>query len=116
MPERDVRQMKSLSEKKKPRRLTVKHYARIIRSHKSELTSKYKVKEIGIFGSYVRGEQKANSDLDILVDFYEIPDLYAFVGLADYLEDKLKKNVDLVRKAAIRNELRDQILGEVVYL
>ena len=109
--------MKSVSNKKNtPRKLTFKYYARIIRNRKSELTRKYKIKEIGIFGSYVRGEQKGSSDLDILVDFYEIPDLREFVGLADYLEDTLKKKVDLVRKPAIREELRQQILGEVVYL
>lgn len=93
-----------------------KYYARIIRNHKKVLTEKYKVREIGIFGSFARGEQRKNSDLDILVDFYEIPDLYTFVGLANFLEETLKKKVDLVRKPAIRQELREQILGEVVYL
>ena len=109
--------MKTISvKKKKPQQLTLKHYARIIRSRKPELTKKYRVKEIGIFGSYVRGEEKGRSDLDILVDFFEVPDLRVFVGLADYLEDVLKKKVDLVRKPAIRDELREQILGEVVSL
>ena len=43
----------------------------IIRKHKKELREKYNVKEIGIFGSIVRGEAKEGSDVDILVEFGE---------------------------------------------
>ena len=76
----------------------------------------YIVHEIGIFGSYVRGEQRRNSDLDILVDFSEVPGLYEFIGLGHHLENLLKRKVDLVRKPAIRPELKDIILNEVIYL
>ena len=98
------------------RKVTYRHYARILSNHKRMLSERYKVKEIGIFGSFVRGEQRLRSDLDILVDFDEIPDLLIFMGLADYLESILKKKVDLVRKPVIRKELREQILNEVVYV
>lgn len=88
----------------------------VLKKHKAELLGKYKVKDIGIFGSYVRDEQIAESDIDILVDFYETPDLLKFLELERYLERLLKKKTDLVRKQAIRPELKDVILKEVVYI
>ena len=86
----------------------------ILKQHKKELSEKYKVKEIGIFGSYVRGEQKKRSDIDILVEFEEVPDLFRFLELERYLEGLLGLKVDLVRKKALREELKDTILSEVV--
>jgi len=98
------------------RQVNYKHYARIIRNHKKELAEKYKVNQIGIFGSYARGEQRRGSDVDILVDFEEIPDLFKFIHLERYLEELLKRKVDLVRKPAIRPDLKEIILKEVIYL
>jgi hypothetical protein len=93
-----------------------KRYAGILARHKDTLENRYKVKEIGIFGSFVRGEQSTRSDLDILVDFNEIPGLFEFIELEDYLCKVLRRKVDLVDKQGIRVQLRDQILGEVVYV
>jgi predicted nucleotidyltransferase len=64
----------------------------------------------------VRGEQKKRSDIDILVEFEKIPDLLQFINLERYLSKLLKKKVDLVRKEAIRPELKSVILSEVVYI
>ncbi|MBI4535536.1 MAG: nucleotidyltransferase family protein [Ignavibacteriae bacterium] len=80
------------------------------------LMDEYKIKEIGVFGSVVRGDQRKTSDIDILVDFREIPDLLTFVKLANELEDALRRKVDLVHKPAIRAELREHILQEVIYV
>lgn len=91
----------------------------ILRLHKDELKEKYKIKEIGIFGSYVRGEQKKRgSDIDIIVEFEEedVPGLLKFIEIERYLERLLRKKVDLVRKEAIRPELKDLILKEVAYI
>lgn len=88
----------------------------ILRVHKKELAQRYKIKEIGIFGSYVRGEQKKRSDIDILVEFEKVPDLLKFIEMERYLTRLLKKKVDLVSKKAIRQELKDIILSEVVYI
>lgn len=88
----------------------------ILKEHKEEVSRKYKVSEIGIFGSFVRGDQKKRSDIDILVDFYEIPDLFKFIELEEHLRKLLRKKVDLVDKKGIRPELKDRILKEVVYL
>lgn len=89
---------------------------RIIREHKAELREKYSVREIGLFGSYVRGDQRRRSDVDILVEFDVVPGLLKFLELEEYLSHLLGLRVDLVRKASIRKELRDHILGEVVML
>jgi len=86
----------------------------ILKKHKKELQENFKVKNMGIFGSYVRGEQREASDVDILVEFYETPDLLKFIELERYLEEILGVKVDLVRKQAIREELRERILKEVV--
>ena len=95
---------------------TVQEIQLVLSKHKEVLMKRYKIKELGIFGSYVRGEQKRGSDIDILVEFDEIPDIYQFIDLEDDLRKLLKKKVDLVRKGAIRPELKDVILKEVVYL
>ena len=88
----------------------------ILKEHKKDLAEKYKVKEIGLFGSYVRGEQGKRSDVDILVEFQKVPDLFTFIELEIYLERILKKKVDLVEKNGLRPRLKDIILNEVVYV
>jgi hypothetical protein len=93
---------------------TLKEIIEAIKKRKKVLQEKYKVKEIGIFGSYVRGEQTEKSDVDILVDFYELPDVFNLLKLERSLRGTLKCRVDVVRKQAIRKELRDQILSEAI--
>ena len=69
---------------------------------------------MGLFGSFVRRDQTKKSDLDILVGFKKTPDLFKFLELEGDLENFLKLKVDLVRKKAIREELRKIILDEVI--
>ena len=88
----------------------------ILRKEKLGLAEKYKVKKIGIFGSYVRGEQQEESDIDILIDFYEYPSLLEFVGIEQELSDKIGKKVDLVMKTGLKPRIGQQILSEVVYV
>jgi predicted nucleotidyltransferase len=95
---------------------SVEEVKAILKEHKDEVVQKYKVSEIGIFGSFVRGEQKKRSDIDILMDFYEIPDLLKFIEMERYLQRPLRKKVDLVDKQGIRPQLKDIILKEVVYI
>ncbi|MDH5768229.1 MAG: nucleotidyltransferase family protein [Nitrospirota bacterium] len=95
---------------------TLEEVKKTIKKHKAELEGKYKVSEIGIFGSFVRGSQKKRSDIDILVDFGELPDVFLLIDLEDYLRKILKKKVDLVRKGAIRPELKEIISKEAVYI
>jgi hypothetical protein len=81
---------------------------------KPVISTRYKAKEIGLFGSFVRGEQTANSDIDVLVEFEEGADLFDLIGLGSYLEEALQRKVDIVPKRALRAELRESVLREVV--
>lgn len=80
------------------------------------LQERYKVKEIGIFGSYVKGLQDKRSDLDILIEFEELPDLFTYIELEDYLSRKLNVKVDLVMKSALKPYIGKIVLQEVVYI
>jgi len=88
----------------------------IIKQNKNELYQEFKVQNLGVFGSYARGEQHETSDIDILVEFEETPDLFSFLRLEQYLENCLNIKVDLVRPSALRKELKGKILEEVVYV
>ena len=84
--------------------------------HKAELNEKFKVKTIGVFGSYVRGEQKRSSDVDVLVEF-EVPvGLFEFRKLENYLSDLLGVKVDLVSKKALKPHIGEHILKEVIMI
>jgi len=97
---------------------TLEEIREILKEHKEEVSWKYRVSEIGILGSFVRGEQKKRSDIDILVEFDQrnIPGLLKFIEMERYLEKILRKKVDLMRKGGIRPELRKIILKEVIYI
>jgi len=81
---------------------------------KPEMTAQYKVRGIELVGSFVRGEQGGASDVDVLVDFEEGADLFDLVGLALFLEEELRRKVDVVPKHALRVELQETVLREVV--
>lgn len=81
---------------------------------KPVLREKFKVKEIGIFGSYVRGEESEASDVDVLVDFFE-PIGWEYVDFKEFLEEVLGIEVDLVTVKALKPQLKEKILKEVVY-
>jgi len=89
-----------------------------LEKHKVELKEKYKIKEIGIFGSYVRGEQKGKSDLDILIEFEGDAKLSLLdvVGLEIELSDLLGVKVDLVEKKSLKPYIGQYILREVIYI
>lgn len=80
------------------------------------LKEKYNVIKIGIFGSYVRGEQKKRSDIDIIVEFDSPIGFFQFIRLENYLSRLLGKKVDLVTKKAIKPILRKEIINEVEYV
>ncbi|MBC7328314.1 nucleotidyltransferase family protein [bacterium] len=86
----------------------------IIRQHKDKLRERFYVREIGIFGSYIRGEQKEDSDVDILVEFEKPVSLLQIVSLEIYLTDILGIKADVVPKKNIREELKEIILKEAI--
>jgi predicted nucleotidyltransferase len=85
-----------------------------IRENMPILRDKYKVKTIGLFGSYIRGEQSRGSDIDILVEFYETIDLFTFIELENFLSETLGIKVDLVMKDTLKPRIKDNILREAV--
>jgi predicted nucleotidyltransferase len=87
----------------------------ILQRNKSLLISRFKVKNIDVFGSYVRGEAKEQSDINIMVELYE-PIGWDFIELKEYLETILEKRVDLITNEALKPTIRDDIFNEVVYL
>ena len=87
-----------------------------IKQDAESLKARFHLKRIGIFGSYVRGEETQASDIDILVEFE--PDFETFDNYTDlkfYLEDQFGKKVDVVTVDALKPQLRDIILNEVSY-
>jgi len=89
---------------------------KIIKDNKAILERRYKVRKIGIFGSYVRGDIHPGSDVDVLVEFAEPISLLQLVSLENYLSDLIGEKVDIVPKDDIRKEIRDTILREAVYV
>jgi len=83
---------------------------------KPTLSRKFKVKRLGIFGSYVRGQARRSSDVDVLVEFSGGIDLLDFVATERYLREQTGAKIDLVSIKALRPEFRGTILDEVVYI
>jgi len=83
--------------------------------HKRELRQKFKVENIGVFGSFVRGGQRKTSDVDVLVEFMEPVGLFEFLALEDYLSELLGVKVDLVSRKALKPHIGKRVLKEVVY-
>lgn len=80
------------------------------------LKERFKVKRIGIFGSYRREEQKRRSDIDILVEFHEPIGLFDFIELENFLSQKLRAKVDLVIKDTIKSRIKEKIIKETIYI
>ena len=96
---------------------TLDEIKEILNSHKDELRERYKVREIGIFGSFVRGEQSEVSDVDILVEF-ERPIGLKFFELADYMEEILGVKVDLLTEKAVKQKphLWESVKEDLIYV
>jgi uncharacterized protein len=77
------------------------------------LEQKYSVIKLGIFGSYARGEQGENSDLDLLVAFKDPPSLFRYIELENLISETLGVKVDLVMEDALKSNIRERILKEL---
>ena len=97
---------------------TVAQIRKKLEELKPTLQQKYQVENIGVFGSYTRGQQTAKSDVDVLVEFAVDAHigLFKFVDLELFLSDQLGVKVDLVAKGGLKPALKDRILSEVVYV
>lgn len=85
-----------------------------LQKNKSLIRNKYKADVQGVFGSYSRGEQGEESDLDILVRFDKDASLFTWGGLVNYLQEQLGIKVDVVSERALREELKSYIEKDLV--
>ncbi len=86
----------------------------ILQKHQKNL-QEFGVKSLAIFGSVVRDEARADSDVDILVEFSRPVGLLAFLRLKRYLEEILGKSVDLVTSKGLRPQWRERIIREAIH-
>ena len=95
---------------------TLAEIKQTLQAQKPYLTGKYGVVELGVFGSYVRDEQRPDSDIDILIELERPPriDLFDLVNLEYYLSDLLGVKVDIAIKVNLRKRIGKRILSEVV--
>lgn len=93
----------------------LKRIEKILTRNIEHLKNKFYVEKIGVFGSYSKGKETPESDIDILVEFNG-PIGWDFIELNDHLEQLLGNKVDLVSIKALKPQLKDDILSEVVYV
>lgn len=96
--------------------MNYKDLIHIIQQEKDFLKKKYNISGIALFGSFARDEQTKNSDIDLLVEFSDNPDLFTYIEINNYLKKKLRRKVDLVTEEALRPDIKKQIMSEVIYL
>jgi predicted nucleotidyltransferase len=96
------------------RKEVILRFLTVLRQNLPEMTVRFQVASLYLFGSYVRGRQRKRSDLDILVEFSDPPSLFQFMALERYLGDLLGVKVDLVMKEALKPRIGEHILAEVI--
>lgn len=85
-------------------------------SHKSELKLRFGVERIGVFGSFVRGEQNDDSDIDIAVEIFGDNLSEKYFGALHFIEDNLGRKIDLGLVSSIRPEILPYVLREIEYV
>ncbi len=86
----------------------------ILHALKPQLEAQFKVREISLFGSFVRGEQVETSDIDVLVEFSQDASFFDLVRLGNFLEEKFQRRVDVIPQESLRAEIRETVLRERV--
>jgi len=85
-----------------------------LRQELPSLEERYQVEKLEVFGSYVRADEQVTSDLDLLVEFSELPGFFRFIELENYLSDTLGIKVDLVMKDSLKPSIGKQVLSEAM--
>lgn len=88
----------------------------VLTQQKPLLLETYRLTRLGIFGSYARGEQTDESDIDVLVDYEKAPTLWRLIELRDYLSELFAIKVDVVTRNGLKARIRERVLAEVIYL
>jgi len=87
----------------------------VLQQLKPELSKRFHVQSLGLFGSVVRDDFSPSSDIDIIVDFNQ-PVGIEFIDLAEYIEQRLQKKVDLVSRRGVKDKYFKAIEREIVYV
>lgn len=95
---------------------TLDEIQKILKPNMATFREDYQVTSLGIFGSYARGEQSEDSDVDILIDYEKAPTLSKLVDLRIVLGELTGVQIDLVTKNGLRPRIREQVLADVIYL
>ncbi|NMF67464.1 nucleotidyltransferase family protein [Brasilonema octagenarum] len=104
---------------------TLEEIKQILRQNKQLLQEHYHITQLGIFGSYARGEQTQESDVDVLIDYDRAPTLFKLVELRDYLSsaicaerssEAIGMKVDIVTQNGLKPRIWERVLSEVVYV
>ena len=94
----------------------IKEIREVLSLQKQSLCEIYQITEIGIFGSYARGEETEASDIDILVDYETAPTFIMLVEFRDYLSQLFGLKVDVVTKNGLKSRIRERVLAEAIYI
>jgi uncharacterized protein len=94
----------------------LRRYQEILRKELPQLRVRFHIQSLGIFGSYVQGTARRESDLDVLVEFAQEPGLFDFINCENYLSARLGVKVDLVMKETLKPRIGRHILREVIGL
>ena len=92
----------------------IEQFQTALREALPSLALRYRVASLGLFGSYVRRQNRLDSDLDVLVTFTEIPSLFRLIELENHLSDLLGVKIDLVMRDALKTEIGKNIAAEVI--
>ncbi|MBC8412660.1 MAG: nucleotidyltransferase family protein [Nitrospira sp.] len=88
----------------------------VLKEKEAVMRQNFHVCKIGVFGSYARGENSPASDIDVLVEFEPGHKTFDnFMDLQFYLEELFGKKIDLVTNSALKPQLKDDILNDVIY-
>ena len=88
----------------------------ILHEKRGELSEKYGVKSLALFGSVARDEARPDSDVDLLVEFDRPVGLFAFIGLQQFLENLLGSKVDLGTLLSLKPRMKDSVLQEAIHV
>ncbi|MBE9130248.1 MULTISPECIES: nucleotidyltransferase family protein [unclassified Coleofasciculus] len=86
----------------------------LLQKHQDFLRTRFRVSEMQVFGSYARGQQTADSDVDILICYESPPTLWMLGELRDYLSEILGLRVDIVTEKGLKPRIRERVLAEAV--
>ena len=89
---------------------------KILETQKKELEKKYPISEMGLFGSFARGDYNEHSDIDILVDFNGRIDGFDYIKIAHHLEDAFKQKIDLVSRKGIKAKYISYVENNLIHV